>query len=167
MQKPLWSNEVLDGCSKNPVVLKTKEWVSTSFKSTNLLTHFLTQRHWPPAEPLFILAYPGCLLSSINISVGVWGRYSSVSLSMIFWKYFPSSGEIHFWDVSPCLKALMEEISFPACDLGPEDGIWLMILTLIGRLSFPLFARRIGIHRFIVLDFACYAYVNWPLKLDG
>ena len=24
-QKVLWSNEVLDGCSKNPVVMKTKE----------------------------------------------------------------------------------------------------------------------------------------------
>ena len=42
---------MLDGCSKIPVVLKTKERSSSSSKCVNLLTHLLTHRHRPPADP--------------------------------------------------------------------------------------------------------------------
>jgi len=43
--------------------MKTKDRETGSFKSMNLLTHLLTHRHWPPADPLFIWVYLGCLLS--------------------------------------------------------------------------------------------------------
>ena len=42
MQKTVWSNEVLDGCSKNPVVLKTKERGIASCDLVNLVTQQLT-----------------------------------------------------------------------------------------------------------------------------
>jgi hypothetical protein len=43
--KAVWSNEVLDSCSKNPVVLKTKERNTAYFKSMNLIAHLLTRRY--------------------------------------------------------------------------------------------------------------------------
>jgi len=35
---------VLDGCSKNPLVLKTKEWASVSYDLVNLVIQILTHR---------------------------------------------------------------------------------------------------------------------------
>ena len=42
--KLLRSNEVLDDCSKNPVVSKTKEWASVSYDLFKLVTQKLTHR---------------------------------------------------------------------------------------------------------------------------
>lgn len=42
--KVLWSNEVLDGCSKNPVVSKTKESDSVCCDLINVVTQILTHR---------------------------------------------------------------------------------------------------------------------------
>jgi len=44
-EKTLWNNEVLDGCSKNPLALKTKECVSNSFDHVRLVTQILTHRY--------------------------------------------------------------------------------------------------------------------------
>jgi hypothetical protein len=44
MQKPLWSNEVLDGCSKNPLVSKTNERDGVCYDFVNLVTQMLTHR---------------------------------------------------------------------------------------------------------------------------
>ena len=41
----IWCNEVLDGCSKNPVVLKTNKWGITSCDLVNLITQILTHRY--------------------------------------------------------------------------------------------------------------------------
>ena len=44
-QKVLWSNEVLDGCSKYPLVMKTKDLGNTSRDLVNLVTQILTHRY--------------------------------------------------------------------------------------------------------------------------
>lgn len=43
--KALWSNEVLHGCSKIPLVLKTKEWVSSSSNYIKSTTQNATHRY--------------------------------------------------------------------------------------------------------------------------
>ena len=42
--KSIWSNEVLDGCSKIPLVLKTKERASICCDLVSLDTQILTHR---------------------------------------------------------------------------------------------------------------------------
>lgn len=44
VDQEIWSNQVLNGCSKFPVVLKTKEWVSSS---SNYIK-FTTQKRYTP-----------------------------------------------------------------------------------------------------------------------